>query len=389
MTSQPQRLRTHSIQDSIDYRSLKNLIVEMGGKSKKKSTAKKGSSQNPPKYVVTPASPAKTRSGAAKDQSASESAEPTLAVTETRLSAVAQAAEGATASPLQVSLEDLGARMAQMESAVRSVLTSASTASPPTSVGDVSSAPAPSGGAEKRNTHRELSHRSSRRVRRDSESQDLPGHRRHRRRRTRDSRSASSSSSSSSSSSNYSWSSDESTSSSRSTHKGSRRSRRKQEKRDKKRKGKFDTSKFLKEGDKLNTYERLVLANLKMVRKFYKKDRDILGFLDHMILVAEKAERKVFSIEALINYDEAVKASSKEYGLRAFKTLDPANIVKHLSYDGTQVAVNSRRPNANRPSATKTPNLNHNFACIKFNFAQGGCKERSCRYKHICSACSG
>ena len=44
-----------------------------------------------------------------------------------------------------------------------------------------------------------------------------------------------------------------------------------------------------------------------MGRKLYKKDRDILGFLDHMILIAEKAEKRVFASEALISYDKAVK----------------------------------------------------------------------------------
>ena len=113
-----------------------------------------------------------------------------------------------------------------------------------------------------------------------------------------------------------------------------------------------------------------------------------------MILVAEKAERRVFASEALIGYDESVKDSAKENGLSAFKKVDPANIVKHLSYDGTQLAVNSRRPNTSRNTSSRGsgsgPTLNHNFACIKFNFAQGGCKAgSSCRYKHICSACGG
>ena len=223
-------------------------------------------------------------------------------------------------------------------------------------------------------------------------SGDFSSRRRHRARKS--SSSSSSSTDYSSSSSVSSRSSSGSTSSVRSSHRGSRRSRRKQDKRDKRRKGKFDTSKYLRDGDKLNTYERLVLANLKMARKFYKKERDILGFLDHMILVAEKAEKRVLASEALIGYDESVKESAKENGLKVFKKVDPANIVKHLSYDGTQLAVNSRRPNASRTTASRSsasgPNLNHNFACIKFNFTQSGCKAgSSCRYKHICSACGG
>ena len=46
-----------------------------------------------------------------------------------------------------------------------------------------------------------------------------------------------------------------------------------------------------------------------------------------------------------------MKGAAKEKGLRAFSIVDPANIVKHLSYDGTQVAVNSRRSNPSRQSS--------------------------------------
>ena len=251
----------------------------MGGKAKKKSSASKATTQKPSKYVVAPVTPVETRSGANKDKSSGLDA-PTAGP-----SVLSQAAEGAAASPYQVSLEDLGARMLQMES----VLTSASTTAP-------STAPV-----------------------KDTSPVELP---------LQDVSNTSSSSSGSSVSPSSSRSSSGSRSSSRSSHRNSRHSRRKQEKRDKRRKGKFDTSKYLRDGDKLNTYERLVLANLKMARKFYKKERDILGFLDHMILVAEKAERRVFASEALIGYDESVKDSAKEIGLKAFKKVDPANIVK-------------------------------------------------------------
>ena len=364
----------------------------MGGKSKKKSASKKNPSQQPGRYVVTPASPAVTRSTAPKSPSdasakkvegASASARKDGGVPKAApVSALAQAAEGASASPYQVSIEDLGARMAQMESAVRAVLTSVSVATSTAPVPAATPASTPAATPAAAPPAESGDSNGLTRGARPSSRDSSVGHRRRRRRH----RSSSSSASRSSSSSSTSRSSSESVSPARS----SRRSRRKQDKRDKKRKGKYDTSSYLRDGDKLNTYERLVLANLKMMRKLYKSERDVLGFLDHMILIAEKAERRVFASEALISYDESVKENAKESGLKAFKVLDPANIVKHLSYDGTQVAVNSRRTNSTRQSSTRTPNLNHNFACIKFNFAQGGCKAgQSCRYKHICSACGG
>ena len=258
----------------------------MGGKSKKKSVGKKPAVQNPPKYVVAPVSSVKTRSSAANSQPLSAaaasagaaSAEVPVAI----LSTLTQAAEGAVASPYHTSLEDLGARMSQMESAVRSVLTAVSTSTPPAIPAiPTTDSPPPVAAAEGCST--EHPPRSRRRGRHRSVSEDLPtDHSRRRRHRARKSVSSSSSSSNSSPGSSSSRSSSSSTSSVRSSHRSSRHSRRKQERRDKKRKGKFDTSKYLREGDKLNTYERLVLANLKMVRKFYKKERyfGVLGSYD-------------------------------------------------------------------------------------------------------------
>ena len=133
-----------------------------------------------------------------------------------------------------------------------------------------------------------------------------------------------------------------------------------------------------------------------MALALYKKKRDIRGFLEHVILVAEKADGPLFASEALIQYDESVKQTAKEHGLKSFRKIDPANIVKHLSYDGTQVAVNAKRniqtsKKASNPMAMshqKSAGATHNFSCLKHNFTLGGCRAPSCRFKHICSACS-
>ena len=53
-------------------------------------------------------------------------------------------------------------------------------------------------------------------------------------------------------------------------------------------------------------------------------------------MLAEKADTGVFESDAIIRY---------ENGLEQFKTLDPAAIVKHLAYDGTKLAANSKKAN--------------------------------------------
>ena len=96
--------------------------------------------------------------------------------------------------------------------------------------------------------------------------------------------------------------------------------------------GKYSTIKYLPEFKSTSTYERLVLANL----RFYKKERDINGMLNHFILLAKKAEKDVFIDEALLSHDRSVKDGAKEHGLKEFSTLNPSENVKHLSYDGTK-----------------------------------------------------
>ena len=170
------------------------------------------------------------------------------------------------------------------------------------------------------------------------------------------------------------------------------RSRNRSADRDRRRKqGKYTTLKYLLEFTSVNSYERLILANVRMALRFYKKDRDIKGILNHVILLAEKAEPGVFESDALIRYDDSVKQEAYELGLDQFKKLDPAAIIKHLSYDGTKVAANSRRANGKRfNTVTKTqPSapLSGGGPCYKFNFAKEGCRRSRCDYKHVCSAC--
>ena len=221
--------------------------------------------------------------------------------------------------------------------------------------------------------------------------------------RVHTSRASSKSSRSASSSTNSSRSSSgRSDSGSRRRHRDSRRSRERSRDRSantgrRRKHAKYTTLIYLPEFSQVSNYERLVLANARMALRFYKKERDITGILDHIILLAEKAEPGVFDNEALVRYDDSVKLAAYEKGLSQFKLLDPAAIVKHLSYDGTKVAANSRRAAVKRFTATKNQSPQAmsrgggggGGPCYKFNFASGGCRRQRCEYRHICAACKG
>ena len=152
--------------------------------------------------------------------------------------------------------------------------------------------------------------------------------------------------------------------------------------------------KYLPEFRSVSTYERLVLANLRMLRRFYKKDRDLNGLLDHFILLAEKAEKDVFIDEALLSYDNSVKQRAKDNGLKEFSQLNPSEIVKHLSYDGTKAgSTKVSRKAVHQQNQGQGQGQGHGGdssagACLKFNFSSAGCRRSQCNYKHVCSACS-
>ena len=148
--------------------------------------------------------------------------------------------------------------------------------------------------------------------------------------------------------------------------------------------GKYDAKYFLDEGEKLNSYERLSLVNLRILSRMFRKGKDIQGFLDHCILLAEKADPGLFRPETLIKYDNHVKCVAAEKGSASFEKIDPASIVKFLSYDGTKGAEKQASNHSARKSRSS---ITPNGTCFRFNFSIDGCKRSSCPYKHVCSTC--
>ena len=102
------------------------------------------------------------------------------------------------------------------------------------------------------------------------------------------------------------------------------------------------------------------------------------------MLIAEKGETGYFAHQALCSYNKAVKQTAVEEGLRSIGKIDPAAIIKHLSYDGKLAARNAKRAdNRRRPGWGSSGNL---YACYRYNFTAEGCAG-GCGYRHIFSSC--
>ena len=328
---------------------------------KKKSASKKNAAAAAPKYSIPPPSPVKTRSSSNPAPTPQSASQP--AATPTSPAAMDVPATSSLFSTEISALESkFDARMSQMESNFRATITSALSAS--SSVPSVVAAPpvaqpaAPVAAAPAVIVSTSRSSSSS------------------------STRSAASRGRSSSSDSSVSRSRDRTRRRRRSSHTTTRKTSRNKH-------GKYTTLKYVPEHKSIATFERLILANLRMLLKFYKKDRDIKGMLKHSILLAEKADADVFHSEALISYDESVKTLAGEEGITAFSKLDPANIIKHLCYDGTKAARAAKNRGFTRAAAPPRASGGSTSACFKFNFASGGCRRTKCSYPHVCSACSG
>ena len=341
--------------------------------SKKKMTVQKGS-----KHVLPPPSPVGTRSKSAKSDLATseelrESGIPlVVSPPAPGPSAAVDVDQHHPAPDIVQDLEDRwDARFARMETAIRSGLThsslsSGSTVEPvsvttpaPTAIAAPAASPAPAPSAtipvkgksskSSRSSKKKSKHRSPSPV------------------------SSSSDESSDSESSSSSDGESERENDSPSTKKRS------------KKKGKYDSSKYLPEGKKMDSFEHMMLANLKMALKLLRKERNIKGLLQHLILVAEKAETGTFANDPSCKYDEAVRLNANERGLRSFGNIDPATIFKFLTYDGTLAAERARKS----VESTKRQGRGRSsvmYSCYAYNNASEGCKG-NCGYRHICSSC--
>ena len=320
---------------------------------RKKSSKKRKSTTKASGYVIPPLSPVKTRSTSSKVKSpvADEVATPPLPAVSCP-PVVESAPQGDSTNLVHELKTEMDARFDKMETAFTAGLSQVSSGSNSTAAAKVDDS-APSKSSKKK------SKKLSTRVR--SVSPDPA--------------SSLESTDSSSSSSESESESEESTSRSRSKKK--------------KRKGKYTTRKYLpkKSCDKSITYERMVLANVKMALSFYKKEKNVKGLLQHIVLIAEKAESGTFTAAALSDYDESVKSLAMDFGLKAFKRADPSSIVKHLSYEGTIAAERARQATRGggrrRHGRGQSGNL---YACYKYNSYAEGCKG-GCGYRHICSSC--
>ena len=143
----------------------------------------------------------------------------------------------------------------------------------------------------------------------------------------------------------------------------------------------FSQENFLARHEKLNTFDRLMLCNIRTVNICIEQGTDAQAVLDHMERLCVKAANKVYQVEALIAYDKAVRARANLKGLSAFKTVETADILTYFCYDNTEIA--KQASNKSKKPAARSDQVRSCFAYNKVS----GCNSQNCRYKHHCMFC--
>ena len=144
----------------------------------------------------------------------------------------------------------------------------------------------------------------------------------------------------------------------------------------------FDQRNFVEKSVKIDSLEALFLVNIRTVLIMLKQGEPVVGLLEHMELMCEKALTKVYRVNSLIAYDKCVRERADAKGLEVFGTVYNSDVLRYFSYDST--VVSSSRLNKSSKSSSSNRSAGKN-PCFAFN--RGGCESSSCRYQHACMFC--
>ena len=143
----------------------------------------------------------------------------------------------------------------------------------------------------------------------------------------------------------------------------------------------FEQSNFIERGKKVDSFDKLILVNIRTIKIMFEHGEDIRGLIDHVEMLCKKAGSKVFQIRALCDYDEAVRARADTKWMSAFERVEAGDILKYFLHDSSLNAMSSRS------SKSKTKTDNSARVCFAFNKSDVTCAVVCCHYKHSFMYC--
>ena len=148
---------------------------------------------------------------------------------------------------------------------------------------------------------------------------------------------------------------------------------------DKIKKNPFVHAAFLKRGEEVNSFERLMLVHFKTMQLLLEMKHDVSGLVKHGIAMSEKAAKKVYEPEAFIVYDESVRERAGLVGPSAYGNVVQEDMLRFFSceYMRRTRSIGKEKSQASKKKSDKL--------CIRFN--DNGCNAKSCAFVHKCVHC--
>ena len=87
---------------------------------------------------------------------------------------------------------------------------------------------------------------------------------------------------------------------------------------EKKKRNPFDHQAYIRKGEKVESFEELMVITFKTMSQLLDLKYDLRGLIKHGQTLAEKAAKRVFKPTALVQYDESVRERAGEVGPTAF-----------------------------------------------------------------------
>ena len=143
----------------------------------------------------------------------------------------------------------------------------------------------------------------------------------------------------------------------------------------------FEQSSYLKKGETVSSFEKVMEVIFKTISQLVEVNGDIRGVVRHGLAMAEKASKGIYKIEAFTKYDESVRDRAGNVGPSAFGTVDQEDTLRFFSYDNVERTKGWKSTSGTSgPSKKKSEKM-----CLKYN--DQGCNSKSCPYSHSCAAC--
>ena len=153
----------------------------------------------------------------------------------------------------------------------------------------------------------------------------------------------------------------------------------------KKKRRRYNRKHQMSDSKPVRSADMILVCLVKLLRRCYRRGRDVGGLIDHLLVMEEKTESGYYKLDCLLGYDDECRQTANEKGLKSFGNIKPATMLQFLSYDSTTAVKRQAGQSGQSTQSQGTRSVQKGF-CFSFN-AQHGCDNSGCGFRHVCMFC--